>query len=123
MFADYELIDALASRCLLYSLCKDIEEYKDINYEDCNKLYNALCTARSLIEDNEVQEFERIFSDGEFKEKNAAFLKLYKAYMKEYSEKELLTFLEGDFSGDDKDDLIIIYRESKYSNKLIYLVK
>ena len=81
MFADYELIDALASRCLLYSLCKDIEEYKDINYEDCNKLYNALCTARSLIEDNEVQEFERIFSDGEFKEKNTAFLKLYKAYM------------------------------------------
>ena len=27
MFDDYELIDALASRCLLYSLCKDIEEY------------------------------------------------------------------------------------------------
>ena len=48
---------------------------------------------------------------------------LYKSYMKEYSEKELLTFLLFYFSGDDKDDLIIIYRESKYSNKLIGIYK
>ena len=37
--------------------------------------------------------------------------------------KELLTFLEGDFSGDNIDDLIIIYRESEYSNKLVGIYK
>ncbi|MGN1405692.1 MAG: PD-(D/E)XK nuclease family protein, partial [Erysipelotrichaceae bacterium] len=81
MFKEYELMDSLSSRCLVYSLCKEIEEYKDVNYEDSSNLFNALYSARMLIEDNEEKEFERIFSDGEFKEKNIAFLKLYRAYM------------------------------------------
>lgn len=44
---------------------------------------------------------------------------LYKEYMNRYKNKEILTFLEGDFSGDNISDLIIIYRESNNSNKLI----
>lgn len=48
---------------------------------------------------------------------------LYEVYIKKYSDKELLTFLEGDFSGDNIDDLIIIYRESAYSNKLVGIYK
>ena len=48
---------------------------------------------------------------------------LYEVYIKKYSDKELLIFLEGDFSGDNIDDLIIIYRESSYSNKLVGIYK
>ena len=48
---------------------------------------------------------------------------LYEVYIKKYSDKELLIFLEGDFSGDNIDDLIIIYRESAYSNKLVGIYK
>lgn len=48
---------------------------------------------------------------------------LYKEYVKKYSDNELLTFLEGDFNGDNIDDLIIIYKESEYSNKLIGIYK
>lgn len=48
---------------------------------------------------------------------------LYKEYMSKCSNKELLTFLEGDFSGDNTDDLIIIYKESDYSNKLVGIYK
>lgn len=46
-------------------------------------------------------------------------IELYKEYMNKYNDKEILTFLEGDFSGDNISDLIIIYRESNNSNKLI----
>ncbi|MEI0537837.1 Cys-Cys-COOH (seleno)protein SaoC [Brachyspira pulli] len=48
---------------------------------------------------------------------------LYSVYINKYSDKELLTFLEGDFSGDNEDDLIIIYKESEYSNKLVGIYK
>ena len=48
---------------------------------------------------------------------------LYQVYINKYADKELLTFLEGDFSGDNIDDLIIIYRESEYSNKLVGIYK
>lgn len=48
---------------------------------------------------------------------------LYKEYIKKYSDKELLTFLEGDLNGDNINDLIIIYKESEYSNKLIGIYK
>ena len=48
---------------------------------------------------------------------------LHKEYIKKYSDKELLTFLEGDLNGDNIDDLIIIYKESEYSNKLIGIYK
>ena len=44
---------------------------------------------------------------------------LYKEYISKYKNKEILTFLEGDFNGDNISDLIIIYRESNNSNKLI----
>ena len=33
---------------------------------------------------------------------------LYKEYIKKYSDKELLTFLEGDLNGDNVNDLIIM---------------
>ena len=46
-------------------------------------------------------------------------IELYKEYLNKYNDKEILTFLEGDFSGDNISDLIIIYRESNNSNKLI----
>lgn len=48
---------------------------------------------------------------------------LYSIYIDKYSDKELLTFLEGDFSGDNEEDLIIIYKESEYSNKLVGIYK
>ena len=48
---------------------------------------------------------------------------LYKEYIKKYSDNELLTFLEGDLNGDNINDLIIIYKESEYSNKLIGIYK
>lgn len=44
---------------------------------------------------------------------------LYKMYINKYKDKEILTFLEGDFNGDKISDLIIIYKESNNSNKLI----
>lgn len=46
-------------------------------------------------------------------------IELYKEYINKYNDKKILTFLEGDFSGDNISDLIIIYRESNNSNKLI----
>ena len=50
---------------------------------------------------------------------NIKNVELYKEYMNKYKNKEILTFLEGDFNGDNISDLIIIYRESNNSNKLI----
>lgn len=52
---------------------------------------------------------------------NIKNIELYKEYMNKYKNKEILTFLEGDFNGDNISDLIIIYRESNDSNKLIGL--
>ena len=52
---------------------------------------------------------------------NIKNIELYKEYMNKYKNKEILTFLEGDFNGDNISDLIIIYRESNNSNKLIGL--
>lgn len=50
-------------------------------------------------------------------------IELYKEYLNKYANKEILIFSEGDFSGDNISDLIIIYRESSNSNKLIGIYK
>lgn len=50
-------------------------------------------------------------------------MELYKEYLNKYKDKEILIFLEGDFSGDNISDLIIIYKESSNSNKLIGIYK
>lgn len=48
---------------------------------------------------------------------------LYRVYKNKYKDKEVLTFLEGDFSGDDILDLVMIYKESDFENKLIGIYK
>lgn len=48
---------------------------------------------------------------------------LYKAYMNKYKDKDILTFLEGDFSGNNEVDLVIIYKESSFENKLVGIYK
>lgn len=73
-------ISTTKQECIIYGFLKDIDYFKDCNYEDARSILKAINYARKLCRGDELEKIEYVFSDGEFIDKNRAILSVYKRY-------------------------------------------
>ena len=73
-------ISSIKQECAIYDIIKNVNYFKDSNFEDAKNINNAITYARKLCRGDEDTKIEEVFKDGEFKEKNVAILEVYKLY-------------------------------------------
>lgn len=70
------------SVAIITDLISEISYFENSNYHDASNAFDAICSIRKLIPENEAEILEEKLKKGEFKEKNKAIIKLYKNYIK-----------------------------------------